>query len=254
VKISVALLERPVLPLLFQREPIPEEILRRIAPDPLSAMARLGNDFKRLDQLSEPLRLVLSTHADICDLCEIRIADPRSSSLLETVTIGRKSTELEFDLLSYPYENDIFPRNSRDEPQLPAMEGVVRLAALGMLSIAPHTIMPAAGNGRALTHHQKKAVQKWIRERNLWHAELLRVMCWALFVFIQNSSKQPEEPFFIEILAQVTHDLWLSTWEDVKKVISGFLFIPILQGSAWKAIWTDVCRVREQKYPQHNLR
>ncbi|KAJ9607787.1 hypothetical protein H2200_007866 [Cladophialophora chaetospira] len=254
VKISVALLERPVMPLLFKREPIPEEIMQRIAPDPSTDMARLGQDFMRVDQLSQPLRALLSTHGDICNLCEAKATDPQASSLLETVTLGRKSTELEFDLLAYPYGNDIFPRNNRDEPQLPALEGLVRLAALGMLSIAPHTIMPATGNGRAVTHHQKKAVQKWIRERHPWHAEILRVMCWALFVFVQNSQKQPEELYFLEILAKVSHVLRLSIWEDVEKVMFGFLYIPRLQSSAWKAIWVDVCKVSEQLYPQHILR
>lgn len=254
VKISVGLLERPIMPLLLRREPIPEEILQRISHDVSTSMARLGHDFIRLDQLSDPLKLLLATHADICDLCDIRAAAPRSSSPLETLILGRKSTELEFDLLAYPYETDIFPRSSRDEPQLPVLEGVVRVAALGMLSITPHTIMPATGNGRALTHHQKKIVQRWMRDRHSWHAEALKVMCWALFVFIQNSLKQPEVTFFIELLAQVSHDLQLSSWEDVERIILGFLYIPRLQSSIWGGIWVDVCKVREQNYSRHDLR
>ena len=80
--------------------------------------------------------------------------------------LGRKATELEFDLVAYPYETDTFLRDGHDEPRLPALEAVVRLAALGMLSIAPRTIMPATGNGPALTHHQKKALETWIYGRH----------------------------------------------------------------------------------------
>ncbi|ETI27465.1 hypothetical protein G647_09655 [Cladophialophora carrionii CBS 160.54] len=250
VKISVGLLERPVMPLPFKREPVPDATLRRISPGLPSQMARLGTSFMRLDQLSNPLRRLLSTQTVICHLCAAKAADSQSPSALETSILVKKSTEAEFDLLAYPYDADAFPRNARHEPELPALEGIVRLAALGMLSLAPHTIMPAAGNGRALTHHQKRAVEKWVLEQHLWHAEALHVMCWALLVFIQNSLKQTEEAFFKKLLAQVTHYLGLSDWEDVENVVYGYLYIHGLQSSTWKAVWLDVCRVRAQLYPR----
>jgi hypothetical protein len=249
VKISVGLFERPVMPLLYKRETIPDTILQRISPDPSSQMACLGKSFVRFDQLSDDLRRLLSMQTDICNLCAAKAADAQSPSTLETATLVKKSTELEFDLLAYPYETDIFPRNTRDEPELPALEGVVRLAALGMLSVAPHTIMPATGNGRALTYHQKRAVEKWMLERHLWHSEAHRVVCWALLVFIQNSLKQKEEAFFKEQLAQVTHYLGLSNWEDVETILYGYLYIPGLQSSTWKAAWSDVCQLKAQLYP-----
>ncbi|KIW66344.1 hypothetical protein PV04_05680 [Phialophora macrospora] len=249
VKVSVALFERPVMPLLYHRETIPDAILQRISPDPSSQLARLGKSFVQLDQLSDRLRQLLSTQTDICDLCAAKMADSQSASTWEAAILVKKSTELEFDLLAYPYETDIFPRDARDEPQLPALEGVIRLAALGMLSVAPHTIMPATGNGRALTYHQKRAIEKWVLERHLWHAEALHVVCWALLVFIQNSLKQKEEAFFKELLAQVTHDLWLSKWEDVETIVYGYLYIPGLQSSIWKTAWSDVCQLRAQLYP-----
>ncbi|OCT51016.1 hypothetical protein CLCR_08649 [Cladophialophora carrionii] len=250
VKISVGLLERPVMPLPFKREPVPDATLRRISPGLPSQMARLGTSFVRLNQLSNSLRRLLSSQTLICHLCAAKAADPQSPSALETSILVKKSTEAEFDLLAYPYEADAFPRNARHEPELPALEGIVRLAALGMLSVAPHTIMPAAGNGRALTHHQKRAVEKWVLEQHLWHAEALHVMCWALLVFIQNSLKQTEEAFFKKLLAQVTHYLGLSDWKDVENVVYGYLYIPGLQSSTWKAVWSDVCRLRAQLYPR----
>ena len=244
VKVSIGLLERPVMPLLIKREPIPDEVLRCIAPQPLTRMVRLGHEFWRLDTLSPILKSLLSTHKDICHLCEFNATDPRSSPL-DSETLRKKAIELEFDLVAYPYDNEAFLQKSGDQPEIPLLEEIVRLAALGMLSIAPHTIMPATGNGRAITHYQKRALEKWLGERQSEPIEVLGVLCWALFVFTQNALKQPEETFFVELLAQFSRDLWLSTWEDIESVILGFLYIPGLQSSTWKTTWEKVCRVRK---------
>jgi hypothetical protein len=247
VKVSVALLERPIIPLLLERNPIPDEILRRIYPRPDTPIARMGYDFCRLDQLSQPLGLLLSMHADLCLLCELSVLNPQASSQDEVRTVARKAVELEFDLLSYPYEVEELPRDSRDEPQLPALEAVVRLAAFGMMSIVPYNILPAAGNGRALTQHQKKALEVLVGKRHLWDTEVLRLMCWVLLVFTQNALKQPEEGIFTDLLAQVSRDLWVSTWEQVEEIMFGFLYVPSLQNSVWREIWADVCQIREQR-------
>jgi len=76
----------------------------------------------------------------------------------------------------------------------------------------------------------------------------------VLLIFIQNSLKQPEEGFFTELLARISRDLWISSWEEVENILFGFLYIPKLQASTWRAIWAEACKVREQRYPHDDLR
>ncbi|KIW32885.1 uncharacterized protein PV07_04398 [Cladophialophora immunda] len=243
VKVSVGLLVRPVLPLLFMREPLPEETLSRAEQHLPSDMNRLGQDFMELQQMSQPLKSLLTTSKDICRLCEMHHSLFQSPSRTETLSLRKKATELEYDLLAYPYATTIFPRNSANEPEIPALERIIRLAGLGMLAIAPHTILASTGLGRALTHHQKGALDKWLHGERSRNVEEAKVVCWALFVFVQNALKQPEQRFFTESLAQVAREAGLLTWEEVEQVMFGLLYIPWLQSSIWKGIWTDVCDV-----------
>ncbi|OAP59931.1 hypothetical protein AYL99_04933 [Fonsecaea erecta] len=254
VKVSVGLLLPPVLPLLFTREPLPAEVLSRAGQHLPSGMTRLGQDFLELQEMSQPLKLLFITFGDVCRLCEMHSTPPWNPSPAETLILRKKATELEFDLLAYPYESDIFRRDSNNEPEIPALEGMLRLAGLGMLSIAPHTILAPTGLGRALTHHQKGAVEKWLHEERSGGVEEAKVVCWALFVFVQNALKQPEQPFFTELLAQVAQAAGLSTWEEIEEVVFGLLYMPWLQSSTWRGIWADVCKVSDSTHHlQHDV-
>lgn len=247
VKVSVGLLSRPLLPLLFERKSIPVEVLERISPPPGANLARSGSGFMALARLSDRLKGLLSTGSDICHFCELSATDPLGLSSPENVCLRNKATELEYDLLAYPYAMTAFRQNENNEPQIPALEAVVRLAALGLLSFAPHTIMPSTGLGRALTYHQRRAVEEWLNDQQDARCEVseLRVVCWALFVFTQNASKQVEEIFFTSLLAQITRELWLSTWPGVETIIYEFLYIPRLQSSIWERIWTEAQKVEQ---------
>ncbi|OAL39358.1 hypothetical protein AYO20_01228 [Fonsecaea nubica] len=254
VKVSVGLLVRPVLPLLLTREPLPEEILSRADQHLPAEMTRMGQNFRELQNISRPLKLLFTVSSDICRLCEMHTTPRGRPSPAETLSLRRRATELEYDLLAYPYETEIFSRNSDNEPEIPALEGVVRLAGLGMLSVAPHTILAASGIGRALTHHQKKVFEKWMREKRSQDADEAMVICWALFVFVQNALKQPEQMFFTDSLAQVAQKLGLSTWEEVEQVMFGLLYMPWLQSSIWQGIWADACRVNDStRLHQHGI-
>jgi hypothetical protein len=247
VKISVGLLERPVLPLLLKREPISEQELLWVAASDTTNMARLGSAFYALD-LSEPLKSLLAVHARLCKLCEYNANNMGASSALLVAHVGKTGTILEFDMLAYPYDNEtLFPRDQHDKPQLCALEAVVRLAALGMLSVAPYSILPGAGNGRAVTHHQKAALERFMRQSPVWTPEILKVICWALFVFVQNAHEQPEEAFFIELLAHLgSSSVFPHTWEEVEMLLFEYLYIPQLQASIFRNAWRRVLNVREQ--------
>jgi len=242
VKVSVGLLSRPILKLPWAREAIPQEVIQRISPAPYSERSRLGSDFNELD-LSEPLQALLSTSRDVCNFCEVNATESSGLSREEHAILRQKATELEFDLLAYPYETDEFGWDDRREPLIPAFEAIIRLAALGFLSFTPHTILPSTGLGRALTHHQKRAIEKWLngKDANPGVSELKAVL-WVLFIFTQNASEQPEERYFMGLLGQCIQDLWLLNWQDVETVLFGYLYIPRLQASIWKSIWNRVSK------------
>ncbi|KAL2417566.1 hypothetical protein ABEF95_012303 [Exophiala dermatitidis] len=242
VKVAVGLMSQPLLPLPWPRRPIPQDIAERIIPSPDTEMARLGSDLKQLDELGQTLKDLLLAGQNICYFCELNATDPRGLSSAENTTLRQKATELEFDLLAYPYQGQ--GNNEHDgEPHLTPLQAVVRLAALGFLSFTPHTILPSTGLGRALTHHQQRAVQQWLQENNsnCGIAEMRAVM-WALFIFTQNASAQPEEAFFGRLLSQFARDLWLLSWQDIETTIYGFLYIPSLQASVWNDIWAASCK------------
>ncbi|EXJ90570.1 hypothetical protein A1O1_03673 [Capronia coronata CBS 617.96] len=248
VKVSVGLLSRPLLQLPWSRQPISHEILQRISPSPSSGMARLGSGFEQLDELSKPLKDLVEAGRDVCNFCELVVANPQGLSSAENATLRQKATELEFDLLAYPYETEDFYLEHSAEPQLPALEAVVRLAALGSSSIAPHTVMPSTGLGRALTHHQKRAIQQWLRETNTnCGVSEMKAVTWALFMFTQNALNQPEEGFFSDLLLQYTHELRLLSWQDIENTVCGYLYVPSLQSSIWQAIWMASSQARIQR-------
>ncbi|EXJ81023.1 hypothetical protein A1O3_07311 [Capronia epimyces CBS 606.96] len=239
VKVSVGLLSMPIFELPWTRCPLPREIEQRITPTPDSGMTRLASAFQHMDELSQPLRVLLLTSRDICNFCELNATDPSGLSSAESAALDRKATELEFDLLAYPYKFDSFHGEYATEPQLPPLEAVVRLAALGFLSFTPHTIFPPTGLGRALTHHQKRAFKRWLQARSTTcGVPELKAITWALFTFTQGSLMQPEEVFFSRHLLRLTRQLSLVSWQDIETILSGFLYIPSLQSSLWRTIWT----------------
>jgi hypothetical protein len=242
IKVSVGLLGRPVMDLPWTREPIPQEMLQHISATPDAEMARLGSDFQALEELSQELRGLLEAIKDICNFCELGAVIPQGLSSLENQTLRQKSLETEFDLLAYPFDIPAFsPPGDRKEPVLPALERVVRLAALGFLSRTPHVVMPSSGLGRALTRYQQDAVTAWLLllEKGAVSdgVDQLKVVTWALFLFAQGSHRQPEQEYFIDLLARFTRELGLRSWSDVERAMFGFLYVPELQSPVWQSIW-----------------
>jgi len=243
VKVSSAMLSQPCLTIPWTREDIPIEILQRISPHPETEQSRLGTGFTQISELSDQIKDLLSSHRDICNICELSVANPGGPSAIENRILYRKATELEYDYVAYPYQSIAFRHNSGKEPTLSALEAVVRLAGLGLLSTTPHTILPSSGAGRSITHHQKRAVERWLREKDdACGVAELSVITWALFIFIQCSELQPEQAVFAKVLAQTTRDLWLQSWTDVETTMHSFLYIPRLQATIWHNIWDDTHR------------
>ncbi len=244
VKVSVGLLAKPVMDLPWSREPIPQEMLQRISPEPDSDMTRLGSNFKALEELSQELRALLGALEDICNFCELGAAIPEGLSSLENTTLRQKALEIEFDLLAYPHKVPDFASGGDSTGKLPvppALERVVRLAALGLLSRVPHVVMPSSGLGRALTCYQKDALAAWLgllgKGAATGGACQLKVVVWALFMFAHGSQRHPEEGYFVNLLGRFTRELGLRSWADVEGVMFGFLYVPKIQSPIWQSIW-----------------
>lgn len=241
VKVSVGLLQKPILSLPWIRGPIPPEALQRISPHRKSALARMGVDFKPLTDLSDTIQSLLKKSRDICTFVEFNAENPSGLTPLENAILRQSAVELEYDLVAYPYDIPEFFFNGDQEPTIPTLESVIRTAALGFMSLAPHTIMPSTGLGRALTHHQKRATEAWLRDRQGKYAiPELKAVFWSLFIFAQCASKQPEEDFFLKLIVQTMWDLWPLGWPEAERILTGFLYIPKLQRVVWKHIWTQV--------------
>lgn len=150
VKLSTAMLSQPSLSIPWTHEDIPNEILQRISPRRDTEQARLGTGFVLIPELSDQIKSLLSTHREVCNICEFSATHPGGLSALENSILIRKAIELEYDYVAYPYQSTAFRHNSDSEPLLPAFEAVVRLAGLGLLSTMPHAILPSSGSGRAI--------------------------------------------------------------------------------------------------------
>lgn len=240
VKLATAMLSQPLLPIPWERHPIPQEILQMVSPPPEVEQSRLGTSFTQTPALSDRLKELLSCQRDICNMCNFNAHYPGTLPASGHFTLNQKGTELEYDLVVYPYETATFERDQSDEPVVPVLEAVVRLAALGIITTTPHTIHPSSGSGRAVTHHQKRAFQRWSRQRHgdCSRAELQLVL-WALFVFAQCAGDTPEVDLFTRHIAQLARELWLLRWQDVELIIYGFLYIPCIQARVWKDIYNS---------------
>ncbi|KIW19827.1 hypothetical protein PV08_00402 [Exophiala spinifera] len=251
VKVSVGLLEKPVLPLPWKRAAIPEKVLDRLTPPAESPFSHMGSEFRHLDSLSPTLHALLRTSRDICNFVEYSSRNPKGLNLSENTMLSHKATEVEYDLVSYPYDNpDFFVHGDNAEPFVPPLERVIRMAALGFRSFAPHAIMPSTGLGRATTCHQKDAVESWLRadkaraKSSAASAER-RAVTWALFVFAQCALGQVEEDFFVSLIVQMTDDLRFLSWLEMEQLLAGYLYMPQSQATIWAETWDKARRGRD---------
>jgi hypothetical protein len=249
-KISTSLLAPTPLNIPWPREDLPSDILQRITPTPSSPQARQGTSFDFVAGLSDHLRRLMMVSRDICNLCEYSAMQFGGLSTRENGLLSRKATELEHDLVAYPFQSPEFFHDGDKEPTIGPLEAIVRVAALGLLQITPSTILSSSGVGRALTDHHRSAIDKWLRQKDAdTSISELRLMTWALFVFAQRATGQPEQEGFITLLSQTLGALWLQSWHDVEVTVQGFLFMPKLLRDAWMAIWD---RATAEQHHQHH--
>ncbi|KAK5056015.1 hypothetical protein LTR84_012566 [Exophiala bonariae] len=254
VKLATAMLSLPLLPIPWERHPIPEEVLLVVSPPPEVDQSRLGSSFTQIPGLSDRLRELFSLQRDLCNICDFNARYPGTLPPAGHFVLNRKGTELEYDLVAYPYEIEVFERDKTNEPVLPALEGMIRLAGLGLLTTAPHSILPSSGSGRAITHHQKRAFQKWAKSSRRGCSRMeLQVILWALFIFTECAGNSPEAEFFIRHMAELVRELFLIRWEEVELMIYGLFYIPGLQAKKWREIYNAAMSVPWRDWASHDI-
>ena len=235
---AMGLLSRPTIALPWPRLPVPDEVIQRIRPASSSSCSRLGVAFSDAVHITPQLRRLLADAVLICYFAGSNVSRPGRLAAHEHVMYRCKSYELHQDVLGYVY--DIFWQSENDGDALlvPALEQVVRLAILGMISALVTVVQPATGLGRALTSHQKNALDLYGSrlDPDMDRAEL-RILIWALFVYAACAYGQVEGPKVEHILAQACTWLGIRDWEAVEGVLLECLYVPSMQGIAWRSVW-----------------
>lgn len=237
---------KPVFPLTWDAQPIPQEIQQRVRPPASSPLSRLGSGFFSNTLLSAPLLRILDVVRDVIFFNAACRSTPAAVHV-DHDFFRVLNCETEHQLLSYVYTEDQSPddlsRNS--ELELHPIEAVTRVASICFLNHFLIYSPSQSGLGRALTKHLKAAVSNCKLPLVLrLPKENLGLFAWALFIGAQGSLAQVERPWFVDLLARIAMICEWQTWEQVSEVLADFFFVPSLdgpssQGPGWKSIWDE---------------
>ena len=242
---AMGMLSKPTIALPWNRAPVLDETLVRIRPKSDSRLSRLGVAFAKATYTTPQLRQLLENAVILCQFAEFHNLQSKGLGYYDHIMFRCKYHELHQDLLSYVY--DVFPC-TEDEPSallvpVPALEQVIRLALLGMISNTMVVAHPATGLGRALTHHQKNALEFYgPRFTPAMDRAELKILLWALFVYAACALEQVEGNGFESKIAQACAWLGLVDWELVENVLTECLYIPSMQSKVWRALWQSAER------------
>jgi len=241
MSVSIGTLAKPLLVLPWNPTPIADDFLQRIVPQAQSPLARLGSSFADIETLSFRLRSLLGLAEIVCYICEYNATHSAGLNTDEHETLRRKSLELQYQLLTYPFE--VFPafHNDSDKLRIPEIEEITRLAILGLLSRTVISILPSCGTGRALTHHQWSATQAWLRlQPPAPDPGTMKLVVWALVISVHCAEGQPELPLFMRALVRFAGTCGLASWQDAEDLVMGYIYMPASLRNPWSKIWTSV--------------
>ncbi|KAJ5605047.1 hypothetical protein N7510_010201, partial [Penicillium lagena] len=246
VKSASGLMTKPIFPLTWDAEPVPEEIQQRVRPAASSPLNRLGSGFFSNTLLSAPLLRILHVVRNIILFSEACRSTPTVVHV-DHDFFRVLNYETEHQLLSYIYTEGQSPDELLLSPELELhpIEAVTRVASICFLNQFLIYSPSQSGLGRALTKHLKAAVNncKLPLVARL-PKENFGLFAWALFIGAQGSLAQVERPWFVDILARTAMICGWHTWEQASEVLADYFFIPSTdgptsQGSGWKSIWDE---------------
>lgn len=231
---------KPVFPLTWDAQPVPQEVQQRIRPPASSPLNKIGSGFFANTLLSPPLRRILNVLRDMVFFSIAYRTTPAVIHATDPDFFRVLNCEAEHQLLSYVFTEDSGPKSisSGSELDLHPIEAVTRVASICFLNDFLIVSPSSSGLGRALTKHLKAAVSNC--KLSFLHRlpkENFGLFVWALFIGAQGSLGHPERSWFVERLGRVAMICGWQSWEQVSEILSDYFFVP--SKANWRFIWDE---------------
>lgn len=241
VKAAAGLLVKPVFPLTWDAQPVPQDIQQRIQPPDSSPAHQLGSGFFSNMLLSSQLIRILHVIRDIIYYSITVQTKPEALQPADNHFFRVLNCEAEHQLLSYIYpENQETTSTSQLTIDIHPVEALTRVAAIGFLNNFLIVSPPSSGLGRALTSHIVSAVENCKLSLLLtMPKENFGIFAWALFVGAQGSAGRADRPWFVERLARVAMICEWQTWDQISRIMSDYFYLPALHRMEWRFIWDE---------------
>lgn len=241
VKAASGLLVKPVFPLTWDAQPVPQDIQQRIQPPASSPAHQLGSGFFSNMLLSSQIIRILHVIRDIIYYSIAVQTTPEALQPADNHFFRVLNCEAEHQLLSYIYpENQGSMSTSHPPLDIHPIEAVTRVAAIRFLNNFLIVSPPSSGLGRAITSHLVSAVKSCPVSLLLtMPKESLGLFAWALFVGAQGSAGEADRPWFVEWLSRVAMNCEWQTWDQVSRIMSDYFYIPALHQTEWRSIWDE---------------
>ncbi|KAI9933399.1 hypothetical protein MW887_007872 [Aspergillus wentii] len=242
IKSASGLMAKPVFPLTWDSQPVPADIQKRVKPPESSPLNGLGAALFANNLLSFPLLRILHVLRDIVFFNQTYKQNPNGLYPEDHDFFRVINCEIEHQLLSY-----IYPESGNEAPSFPGttldphpIEAATRTASICYLNHFLIVSPPSSGLGRALTGHLKKAVSNCtLSLLSQLPKENYDLLAWVFFIGAQGSIGQTEHPWFVERLARVAMICGWRSWKQVSDKMTGYTYVPNINGSVWKSIWNE---------------
>ncbi|KAK2810416.1 hypothetical protein FQN50_002905 [Emmonsiellopsis sp. PD_5] len=249
---ACGMMSRPYFPLTWDPQPIPPELSAKIFPPPNSPLLATGIPLITNPSLSPTLRNALSSLREILFFEYASTTTPTNFTPTDHEIFVFKSHEVEHELLDYPYRFTPSPPTTTptqttpptlDDPPLTPLESIARIAAILHICFTFVVSPPSSGIGRALVHHITSALKKYPSHTlPLLPPSHLDLIAWATFLGARGARGQPTRAWFLERLREVgrLRGWEEGGWEEVERVMGGYLFMPGLDRGVFRGVWEEV--------------
>ncbi|KAL1963286.1 hypothetical protein VTN77DRAFT_8509 [Rasamsonia byssochlamydoides] len=241
LKAATGLMTKPVFPLPWEPKPLDPEVRQRICPPPLSKLNNLGIALFRNPDLSLQLVNALYGLRDVILLQHLGNQNPKGLDPLDYQLLLKKTSEVEHELLSYPYRSFSGNNAGSGGLNIHPTERLAQVAAICSLNSIIIVSPSSTGLGRSLTKHMKQAISNFltIGELTQMRPPYLDLLAWALFIAAHGSVGQVEWPWFVNRLADVIAARRWKGWEEVAEIMTGYFYLSYLHDPVWRPIWNE---------------
>jgi hypothetical protein len=231
---------KPVFALPWEPKRLASEIQQRIRPPPSSTLGNLGVALLGNPNLSAPLVNALHGLRDAMLLQNLGHQDPNGLTCQDHQLFLKLGSEVEHELLSYPYRSSTGSQMGSGRSNVHATESLTRVAAISYLNLSIIVSPPSTGLGRSLTKHMKQAISSFTASGVAqMPPPYLDLLAWALFIAAHGSMGQIEWPWFVSRMADVITARGWKQWEEVAEIMTRHFYISYLHGAGWRVVWDE---------------